>query len=573
VVKARLHLYIDPVGWPSARHDMARRRWRRLLAAPASPFPAAPVLWSTLVRYGASVGGVAAVTWLISLVLPHYHVGNISMVYLLLVLALAVFAGSGPAIAASVLAFLAFDWFFVPPVGRVTVADADQWLALCLFLVAAIITGQLAAGLRRRAAEAQRRAQETQTLYALSMAILGDTQPAHVLQVIAEQLVATLRVRRVSIWMLGDDGALASRAEAGEPLAHTAQAALETGVRWAFEAGGPSGQYSTGNAVRVIRPLESLLRPGGSEGREPVVAYMPVLLGATRLGVVAAYADAGRDLLGGDRIRMLEAFAAQTALATSRGRLAQEEERARLAAEASRLKSIFLATVSHDLRTPLTAIRAAAAALQVHSWSSGGSADGEELAQSIDREAERLNRLVGDLLEMSRIEAGGLPPRKTPEDLAEIAGTVLERLKSQLALRTVLVRIPGDLPLVPLDAVQIDRVLTNLLENAAKFSPAHGRIVLEAVGDGQELHVSVYNDGARLPEHEHLRIFDKFYRLDPGAVGQEGTGLGLAICKGIVEAHGGRIWAENDREGVGIVFTLPIGDQAPVDLLPTRASA
>ena len=190
-----------------------------------------------VLRYGASVVGVAAGTWLISLVLPHYHIANIFMLYLLVVLALAVFAGSGPAFVASVLSFLAFDWFFVPPVGHWTVSDPDEWSALFLFLLVAAITGQLAAGLRRRAEEARRRARETSTLYELSMAILGDARLERVLQVIAERMLMTVGLRNVAVLLLGPSGRLEVATKVGDALDSREREEREVSGHWAIVAG------------------------------------------------------------------------------------------------------------------------------------------------------------------------------------------------------------------------------------------------------------------------------------------------------------------------------------------------
>lgn len=511
-----------------------------------------------MLTYGASVGGVAAVTLLIGQVLPRYHVGNISMLYLLLVLALAILAGSGPAILASVLAFLAFDWFFVPPVGRLTVSDPQEWLALCLFLIVAVIAGQLAAGLQRRAGEARRRARESETLYALSTALLGDVRLEHMLEIIVERLRDALDLRHVAILLANADGDLAVAAEAGEPLDAAARAEREAGAAWAFASGGASGRYLAPGDGRVTGPLGSLPAARGQPPRLGI--SLPIVLGAERLGVLAAVERRAGEPLAVDQARLLAAVAAQAALAIGRTRLAEEEERARAAAESDRMKSTFLASVSHDLRTPLTAIRTAASGLRRASLDRHDAVY-DELAAGIEREVDRLNRLVDNLLEMSRIEAGALPPQKAPEEIGELAGTALARLAPLLRERRVTVQLAPDLPLVPLDAAQIDRVFANLLENAAKFSPPGGLIVVEAFAEGGELRVSVHNEGAPLPEEQRGRIFDKFYRLD-AASGGRGTGLGLAICKGIVEAHGGRIWAENDPDGVSVIFTLPL-DGAP----------
>jgi two-component system sensor histidine kinase KdpD len=263
---------------------------------------------------------------------------------------------------------------------------------------------------------------------------------------------------------------------------------------------------------------------------------------------VYAFDDEARRLLG--------AFVAQTALAIGRSRLAGEEEKARAAAQSERFKSTFLASVSHDLRTPLTAIKAAAEALLEDAESRRDTVH-RDLSRSIDQEVDRLNRLVGNLLEISRIEAGSLPLRRLPEDFSEVVGGAVQHLTHQLADRTLEVDIPDDLPLISLDAVQVDRVLTNLLENAAKFSPAGTAVQLTARPQGTGLLVQIHNEGRPLTETERTKVFDKFFRLESERGNGSGTSLGLAICKGIVEAHGGAIWAAPDSEGVTFAFCLP----------------
>jgi two-component system sensor histidine kinase KdpD len=276
------------------------------------------------------------------------------------------------------------------------------------------------------------------------------------------------------------------------------------------------------------------------------------------LGVLAAFDRPDHEPLSDERTRLLGSFAAQAALAIGRMRLAEGEERSRAAAESDRLKSTFLASVSHDLRTPLTAIKAAASGLRRGAHARGDTPH-EDLAASIDGEVDRLNRLVGNLLEMSRIEAGGLPPQKTLGDIAEVAGTVVQRIQPLLGGRRLTAIFPPDLPLLPFDAAQVDRVLTNLLENAVKFSYPNSAVVLEAFVRDDEMRVRVHNDGPHIADLDMVRVFDKFYQAGNDASGARGTGLGLAISKGIVEAHGGRIWAENDPTGVRVTFALPLG--------------
>ncbi len=513
--------------------------------------------------------GVAAVTWLISLVLPRWHIANISMTYLLLILVLAVTVGSGPAIVASIASFLAFDWFFVQPVGRFTVDDPSEWLALFLFLVVAIISSQLAAGLRRSAAEARRRARETAALYELSMAILGDARPERVLRTIAERMAATLALHNVAIFLLSD-GQLQLAAEAGTGLSEAELHEREVSVRWAIQTKHSTYRYARSGSGRLMRPVEPRgVRPIG--GETLLAAYVPMVLGQEVLGMVVAAPYPGDPAPAEQRDDLLQAFVAQAALAIGRARLAEEEEKARSAADSERMKSTFLASVSHDLRTPLTAIKVAAEGLRQDAELRTDVAH-RDLAASIDHEVARLDRLVGNLLEISRIESGGLPLRRSLEDLSELMGSVAGRLASQLAGHRLSVAIPDDLPLLPLDAVQIERVLTNLLENAIKFSSPESEIRVRAGVDGEFVWLRMHNAGPPLPEQERERIFDKFYRLNSSRPGPSGVGLGLAICRGIVEAHGGRIWSENEAGGVTFAFELPLATGATPSS-PAGASA
>jgi two-component system, OmpR family, sensor histidine kinase KdpD len=513
----------------------------------------------TALRYGASLTGVATITLMIALVLPRYHIANISMIYLLLILALAVFAGSGPAILASILAFLAFDWFFVPPVGRFTVADPSEWLALFLFLVVAIISGQLAASLRYQAGEARRRARETETLYEMSMEILGDVRVERTLRTIADRMLHTLDLRNVAVFLLRPAGELDLIAEAGEPLEGERADDRRLHAQWALQAGSAADQRGRAGAIRLIRPAIRLSGDRSISSETLQAIYMPIVLGSETLGVVAAALPAGVKAFESEQRRLLEAFVAQAALAISRARLREEEEKARAAEESERMKSIFLASVSHDLRTPLTAIKAAAEGLREDAVSRSDDAH-RDLAEGIDEEVQRLDRLVGNLLEISRIESGDLPLRRAPEDLSEVIGTVVGRLTPVLHGRSLSVEIPDDLPLIQLDAMQIDRVLTNLIENAIKFSPQRSRIAVIASIEGDQMLIRVWNSGTSLSAEERHRIFDKFYRIDSAGAGRAGVGLGLAICKGIVEAHGGDIRAENENQGVSFIIKIPLTD-------------
>jgi len=259
-----------------------------------------------------------------------------------------------------------------------------------------------------------------------------------------------------------------------------------------------------------------------------------------------------------ERLHQLETFAAQTALALERARLAEDTQAAQVRIETERLRNSLLSSVSHDLRTPLAAITGAVSTIL-----EGGARldDGtrHELLESVRDEAERLNRLVQNLLEMTRLESGALQLRREWHPLEEVVGAALSRLGARLTGRRVSTRVPPELPLVAIDDVLIEQVLINLLDNALKYTPAGVPIEIIATAGEANVTVEVADHGPGLPPGKEDAVFEKFYRVDP--VGARGAGLGLAITRGIVQAHGGRIWAQNlPGGGVAFLFTLPLGD-------------
>jgi two-component system sensor histidine kinase KdpD len=277
---------------------------------------------------------------------------------------------------------------------------------------------------------------------------------------------------------------------------------------------------------------------------------------------------AARGILGGIQVwrsapailpaekRLLKTFASQGALALERTLFAQAESRARVLEESDRLKTSILSSVSHELRTPLSTIKAASSSLRSRevSWGSPASA---ELILAIDNEADHLNMLVGNLLDMSRIEAGVLKPKREWNILSEIVGSVLARMKHLAEEHRISVDVSENLPFLPVDYVQMEQVFTNLLSNSLKYAPVDTVIRIYAQVKAENIHVQVSNQGPSVPSEDLARIFDKFYRIT-AADRVTGTGLGLSICKGIIEAHGGQIWAENVSEGLAFNFILPL---------------
>ncbi|MBV9120181.1 MAG: GHKL domain-containing protein [Chloroflexi bacterium] len=252
--------------------------------------------------------------------------------------------------------------------------------------------------------------------------------------------------------------------------------------------------------------------------------------------------------------QLLLAFANQLAIAIQRDRFAEQQARARAIEETDHLKSALVSSVSHELKTPLGAIKASATSLLQPETR----ADGEavlELSQSINRETDRLTTLVANLLDMSRLESGSLHPRFELTSIADVIADVLDRLEPALQGRRVGLHLPESLPPTPLDFVLVGQVLTNLIDNAIRYSPAEAAITISAEVTHEQLRVTVFNEGSHIASADLERLFDKFYRVST-ATG--GTGLGLAIVRGIVESLGGRVWAENvGRRGVAFTFTLP----------------
>jgi len=285
-------------------------------------------------------------------------------------------------------------------------------------------------------------------------------------------------------------------------------------------------------------------------------------VGRRVLGVLRVAQPSLRVALSPTQQQVLETIASQVVALLERARLVEETSRTRALAESDRLKSTLLSSVSHDLRTPLAVIKGAVTNLLDDSvaWDS---ATRRDLLSAINDETDRLNRLVGNLLDMSRIESGALQSTRSWQDLSELIAAVVDRMRPRLGARPIVVEIPDDLPAVRVNYTQIEQVLTNLLENVVRHTPATSPVTLTARADSGDVQVEVHDAGHGIPEGMVGRIFDKFVRGIGPEQSASGSGLGLAICKGIVEAHGGRIWAENVRSGgARFIFTLPRADSA-----------
>jgi two-component system sensor histidine kinase KdpD len=496
--------------------------------------------------YATAVAVVAVSTALAWLMFPHFELANIIMTYLLGVVAVAARTGRGPAVLASGLTVVAFDFFFVPPYLTFAVNDSQYLLTFLVMLVVALVISGLTVRVKNQAVAARERERRTGALYALSRELASTQGIAALLEVSVRHLVEVLG-GRVAILMPGARGRLEERASRLAPF-HLDPNDLAV-AQWAHEHGQLAG-VGTDNLPGAQMLFVPLRAPRGTVG---VLGIRPAHPGA---------------LDSPEAHHLLETFANQIALAVERGLLAEQAQRADVRIEAEELRSSLLSSVSHDLRTPLTAITGAASTLAEQ----GERIDADtrrELAAAIHEEADRLNRLVSNLLDMTRLQAGAAAVHREWQPLEEVVGAALGRMKPRLDGRTVSTELPPTLPLVSIDGVLIEQVLLNLLDNAAKHTPPGASVHIaatasESEGEGEgEVTVSVADRGPGLPPDAVGHVFEKFYRSDASAA-RGGAGLGLAICRAIVKAHGGRIWAEN-RPGGGLVFrfTLPLPDAPP----------
>jgi two-component system sensor histidine kinase KdpD len=429
----------------------------------------------------------------------------VALLYLIPLGMITAFWGLGPGITSALITFLTLNYLFLKPYYTFAIHRPTDVVILIVFLIVAVVISQLVGRMQESLAAAQAREREATQLYELSTALVGLRGDRLIAQTLAEEVCAVAQGEYVEL---------------------------------SITAAQPFSCHSP-DVRSPVRPPELVVPIQAARGE----------LGQIRLWrALPAISSAEQ--------RLLQTFASQGALALERAWLAQAESRARVLEESDRLKSVILSSVSHELRTPLSAIKAAASSLRSKEvgWDSPARA---ELVAAIDDEADHLNLLVGNLLDMSRIESGALKPKREWNILREIVGSVLERMRRVAGEHQIEVDVPENLPLVAVDYVQMEQVFTNLVSNSLKYAPGNTVVGIFARIDGESLHVQVTNEGPQVPAGDLERIFDKFYRIT-AADRVTGTGLGLSICKGIIEAHGGRIWAENLPRGFAFNFTLPL---------------
>ena len=476
---------------------------------------------------------VAGATGVSEIAIEFLSPTNMIMFYLLAVVVAALRLGFRPALLTALMGVLAFDFFLVPPYFSFAVSDTQYLITFAGLLTVGMVISTLVARARSQTETIRMRESQTATLYALTRDLASSVGLHDILNAIIQHVTATLNVELAILLPEGES--LEVRASSRDFSLGEKQKSV---ALWAFR----NGQMA-GRGTETLSSAELL--------------YLPLQTGGRSVGIMGVKWKNSDEGLARESYRLLEAFASQAALAIERADLAQKAEQAQLLQATEKLERSLLNSISHDLRTPLSSITGALSTLRYE----GNSPDGESRRELINlacEEAERMNRFVSNLLDITRLEAGVLKIKKEPYDMQDLLGSCLASLEPRLKERKVQIDIPPSLPLIPMDSVLMAQVLVNLLDNALKYSPPEGIIEIVAWIREKWLQIEVTDQGPGIPEKNLTQVFNKFFRLSRNEE-VSGTGLGLAISKGIVEAHGGKIWAEN-RPGGGskIIFTVPL---------------
>ncbi|MBZ0316850.1 MAG: sensor histidine kinase KdpD [Anaerolineae bacterium] len=485
-----------------------------------------------LKRYLAAIGLVCMTSVLGLPLAPFISPTNLVMFYQLVVLMAAIRYGRGAATLTAVLSVFAFNFFFVPPRWTFLVHDAGYLLTFAGLLIVGLVSARLAARVREHARAAEQRELQAMALYAFSRDLSASVELNAVLQSVLAHTSQTFNAD-VVIWLYEHNTLELKIMTDHYPLT-TGEA---TTAQWVYAHKQPAG-----HGTHTLP---------ATAGR-----YLPLKTAQSTIGVLGVRFRQEKEPTP-ERNRLLDAFASQAALGIDATLLAEKAQQTQLLHEAEKLQSALLNSISHDLRTPLVSIAGALSSLRDQANFLDETAK-SELIQGAWEETTRLNQLVGNLLDMTRLEANAVSLRQSPSDVQEMIGVALSHMKERLLNHKVRVDIPPDLPLVSADFVLIVQVMVNLLDNAAKYTPPGSLIEIQASADSF-ITIAVMDHGSGVSPEELPRIFDKFYRSEGASQVAGGTGLGLSICRGIIEAHKNYIWAEN-REGGGMIvrFTLPI---------------
>ncbi len=497
-------------------------------------------------RYVYALIIVGGATMLARLLLPHFAAANLVMIYLLAVVLISSKFGRGPAVVASIASVCIFDFFCIEPYLTFAVSDSQYLLTFGVMLTTALVISNLTATAQEQAERATKKEHQTALLYSFSRE-LADVPSLNALAEMGHRHISQLIETNAEV-IIADPAkeSFSSTLSNKNSLAQSDRDLIEKAFNEAKD-----------NEFRVTTSSKVIPLKGSSSA-------------ARVLGVVFIQQSLAK--CEKEQLETLEAFINQLATACERTRLSAENEQARVQVKSEQLRSSLLSSISHDLRTPLATITGAASGI-MEAGSDVKLTECRELATEIFNESRRLNRLVGNLLDMTRVESGALEIHKEPQPVDEIIGSAISYFAEQLESRTVDTEIPDDLPMISGDAVLIQQLLINLLENVFKYTPADSPLLFKATCDADFATIELSDRGPGIPEELQNQIFQKFVRAT-NKTGASGAGLGLAICQGIVEAHGGKLGVKT-REGGGAIFwfTLPVCNSESITSEPPKTDS
>ena len=483
----------------------------------------APFL-NRILQYAVAFALVAGVTAFYREALPA-NATTVALTFILAILAISTVYGMAVSVAMSVVAMLAFNYYFLPPVGRLTIADPQNWVALCAFLVVSVLASHLSTRARQQAEDASKRRREVEKLYSFSQSLLESGNVIQLLNRIPAEIVETFEV-----------GAAALLLSEKQKI------------------------YRSGPVIPNL-DLDSLKAVVARE--EPVIdevnglCFVPVRMGVRPIGSLG--------ISGSPLSRQtLEAIGTLIAVAMERARAVEQLGQTEAAREGERLRTALLDSVTHALRTPLTSIKASVTNLLSNTGLSKDQS--HELLTIINEESDRLNRLVGEAAEMAQLDSGEVELKLEPHPIRDVISAALSKTRSALGSRPVRLQVAENLPLVRVDLARAPEVLVHLIENANQYSPPGEPITITAEGNGDFVITSVADRGSGIDDPEQSLIFEKFYRGKDQRYEVQGTGMGLPIAKAIVQAHGGSISLTSQRgHGSVFSFTLPVDRSRPAN--------
>jgi two-component system, OmpR family, sensor histidine kinase KdpD len=503
---------------------------------PSLPANPAPSRWTSYAWALAIVGGMTTILMVLFETYPWFGYQAVGLMELFTVLLIAIYLGRGPALLAAFVSAISWNFLFINPRLTFVISASQDLILFVLYFVIALFAGNMTARLRQQERLASYNAERTAALYALA----HDTATAvNMDDVLASGVGQIGRVFDAQVAILLPRGERLDGHPHGASTFEVDEKDFAVAT-WVFENGQRAGR-------------------GTSTLPEASAQFLPLRTPGRTVGVIGIRTRQDTPL-SFDQELLLETFVNQIALVIERELLDEAAEQSLMLRESERLYAALLNSISHELRTPIATITGAASLLDAHS--NGDSRVRAELVRSIQGSASRLNRLVANLLDMSRLDAGRLTLKLDWCDVGEVIGVAAQRVEECLLHRPLNIDVPPDLPLVRMDFVLMEQVLVNLFDNACSYSPPNAPISIEAQLNRSKLVIAVIDGGRGIPPDDLERIFDKFYRVPGTASG--GTGLGLSICRGLVEAHGGTLTAENaPGGGARFVITLPAGALPP----------